>query len=329
MHLRNLEMFCEVAARRSFSKAAAANDVSQSTASQAVHFLEERLGTTLIDRSQRPLALTPAGEVYFSGCRDMLEALRAVEDRVRSMRNTLSGRLRVAAIYSVGLSQVEADVKQFEDLHPQVDVRVDYLHPDDVYARVMDDEADLGIVSFPRDGGEISSIAWQEQPLVLVVPPSHRFAPLGAIELSQLDGCEYVAFTSELAVRKHIDRWLRGAKVAVHVNHEFDNIENIKRAVEAGTGVAILPQPTVQREVEQGSLVTLEFTDVKWARPLGFIHRRHKSLSNAAGQFVELLCGGSSNVPGNGAGRRRSTGRATARKRKSRRPRTSSASAGR
>lgn len=328
MHLRNLEVFCEVAARRSFSKAAAAMDVSQSSASQAVQFLEERLGAALFDRSQRPLALTPAGEVYFGGCRDLLESLRDVEDQVRSMRNTISGRLRIAAIYSAGLPQVEADVKKFEDLHPHVDVRVDYLHPDEVYARVLADEAELGIVSFPRDGGEISSIAWQEQSLVLVVPPNHKLAQVDSIPVARLDGCSYVAFTPDLTVRKKIDRWLRGAKTAVHVNHEFDNIENIKRAVEAGTGVAILPRPAVEREVEQGSLVTVQFADVKWSRPLGFIHKRHKSLINAAERFVEQLCGGSLPAPRNGAKTRRSgdNGRAKPTKRKSRRPRTSSAS---
>jgi DNA-binding transcriptional LysR family regulator len=289
MHLRTLELFCEVAARRSFSKAAAACDVSQSAASQAVHILEERLGTALFDRSQRPLGLTRAGEVYFDGCRELLDGLRQVEDRVRSLKHTLSGRLRIAAIYSAGLSQMKADVKRFEELYPEVDVRVDYLHPDEVYARVLEDEADLGIVSFPRDGGEISSIPWQSQRMVLVVPPAHRFAALSTVALEELDGEDFVAFTSELTVRKQIDRWLRGAKVAVHVNHEFDNIENIKRAVEAGTGVAILPEPTVQREVEQGLLATVNLKGVEWCRPLGIVHKRHKALTNVAERFVELL----------------------------------------
>ncbi|HXY36038.1 MAG TPA: LysR family transcriptional regulator, partial [Planctomycetaceae bacterium] len=69
MHLRNVEIFCDVVAHGSFSKAAIENQVSQSSASQAVHMLEKRLGCRLIDRSKRPFELTAAGQIYYDGCR--------------------------------------------------------------------------------------------------------------------------------------------------------------------------------------------------------------------------------------------------------------------
>src|SRR6516225_7762630 len=107
MHLRFVEIFCEVAQRRSFSKGAKVQDVSQSSASQAVSHLEKRLGAQLIDRSKRPLELTPAGQVYFDGCRELLERFRAVEDRVQAIADRVAGPVRIAAIYSVGLMQME------------------------------------------------------------------------------------------------------------------------------------------------------------------------------------------------------------------------------
>ena len=99
MHLRNVEMFCEVAKCRSFSKAADAQNVSQSSASQAVHSLEKRLGTELFDRSIRPLGLTSAGAVYLEGCQKLLTEFRQVEDRVRQFGDRVIGRVRVASIY--------------------------------------------------------------------------------------------------------------------------------------------------------------------------------------------------------------------------------------
>ncbi len=97
MHLRNVEIFCDVVARRSFSRAAEAHHVSQPSASQAVHVLEERLGTQLIDRSKRPLELTAAGEIYFDGSRKLLDSFHRLEDRVRQVENNkVAGRLRVA-----------------------------------------------------------------------------------------------------------------------------------------------------------------------------------------------------------------------------------------
>lgn len=290
MQLRNVEIFCDVAARRSFSKAARAHNVSQSSASQTVHMLEERLGTRLIDRSKRPLELTEAGAIYYDGCRRLLDSFHRLEDRVRRVENNkVAGRLRVAAIYSVGLLQMDAYVRRFRELHPEVDLQLEYLHPDHVYARVLSEDETIGLVSFPRDGGEISCIPWQEQEMVLVVPAGHRLAGRKSVAPADFADEDFVAFTSELTVRKQIDRWLKRAKVSVNVVHEFDNIETIKRAVEIGSGVTVLPEPTVRRETGIGSLFGIRLRGVEWRRPLGVVHRRHKTLSTAAKKFVELL----------------------------------------
>jgi DNA-binding transcriptional LysR family regulator len=289
MHLRNVEIFCEVVARGSFSKAADAHKVSQSSASQAVHMLEKRLGCRLIDRSKRPFELTPAGQIYYEGCRKILESFRNIEDRVQQMRNKVVGRVRVAAIYSVGLLQMDAYVKRYETLYPDATLQIEYLHPDDVYSRIAVDEADLGLVSFPRDGGEISCIPWQEQEFVLVVSPRHRLAGRGSVALSEIDGEDFVGFTPDLTIRKQLDRWLKQSKVSVNIVHAFDNIENIKRAVEIGSGVGLLPAPTVRREFDAGLLDIVHIDGQKWFRPLGIVHKRNRTLTTAANKLIELL----------------------------------------
>jgi DNA-binding transcriptional LysR family regulator len=289
MHLRFVEVFCDVAQRRSFSKGAAAQNVSQSSASQAVSMLEKRLGMKLIDRSKRPLELTPAGRVYYDGCRDLLTRFRAIEDRVRQVHDRVAGTVRVAAIYSVGLMQMEQSEQKFAELYPEARLRVEYLHPDQVYEQVQNDEADLGLVSFPRHGGEIVSVDWQEQPIVLVTPPSHRLAGRRGIQLAELDGEDFVGFTQDLTIRREVDRWLKRAKIAVNVVHEFDNIETIKRAIEIGAGAALLPAPTVWQEISSGSLIAIPITDVDLFRPLGIVHKRSQQLTTAVQKFIELL----------------------------------------
>jgi len=289
MHLRFVEIFCEVAQRRSFSKGAAAHDVSQSSASQAVSLLEKRLGTQLIDRSKRPLELTPAGQVYFEGCRELLERFRSVEDQVQATADRVAGPVRVAAIYSVGLMQMEQYVQRFEELYPDARLRLEYLHPDRVYQQLVDDEADLGLVSYPRHGGDFESIDWQEQPMVLVVPPKHRLAGRRSVEITELNGEDYVGFTQELTIRREVDRQLKRSKVTVQVVHEFDNIETIKRAIEIGSGVALLPRPTVWQEISSGTLSAVNLSDVALVRPLGIVHKRNKQLTTAVQKFIELL----------------------------------------
>lgn len=293
MPLRTVELFCDVVALRSFSKAAAERDVTQSSVSQSIATLESRLGVQLIDRGKRPFELTPAGVVYHEGCRTLLDEYRKLEDRVRKMVDKVVGKVRIAAIYSVGLSEMDRYVARFREEYPDVELRIDYVHPDEVYRRVAADEADLGLVSFPKEGGEFTAQEWQQQPMVLVVPPDHKLVEEGrepsGVSVQAIEGEDFVCFTEELKIRRQLDRWLKAEKVSVNAVHSFDNIENIKRAVEIGSGVSILPEPTVQREVEAGTLVALPLKDVAWFRPIGVIHRRNKTLSTAASKFKELL----------------------------------------
>lgn len=294
MSLRTVELFCDVARCRSFSRAAEINEISQSSVSQAIAQLEKRLGVQLIDRQHRPLELTPAGQRYFEGCGKLINEFRELDDSVQQLARKTTGRLRVAAIYSVGLQQLDQYAHDLVARWPDVDIRIESLHPEDVYRRVQDESADIGLVSFPRTGGDFCSIPWQEQPFVLVVPPGHRLANRGSDHYSpasvkELEGEDFVGFTTELRVRRQLDRWLREVGVSPRIVHEFDNVEQIRRAVEDGLGVALLPAPTVARSVETGTLASLRLSDVEWTRPLGVIHKRNRKLSNAASRFVELL----------------------------------------
>ncbi len=288
-HLRNAEIFCDVVTHHGFSRAAEVRQISQPAVSQAVQQLEEHLGIKLIDRSRRPPELTAAGAIYFERVRRWLDEYRDIEDAIQKFKGRVAGRVRIVCIYSVGLLQMAAYVNRFKELHPDVEIKVEYSHPEDVYARVLRDEAEMGIVSFPRDGGDISCIDWVEQPMVLVVPPDHELAQQRSVSVTQLMSRQFVGFTSDLTIRRVTDRILRNSHVTVQVVHQFDNVETVKRAVEIGAGISILPEPTLRREIEIGSLKAIPFSDLDFKRPLGIIHKRNKNLSTAAEKFVELL----------------------------------------
>lgn len=289
VHIKSLKVFCDVVRQRSFSRAADENGISQSSASQVVQQLEERLGVKLIDRSKRPFVLTSEGEVYYEGCRSLVERYGSLEEKVRRLHQEVIGRVRVASIYSVGLSHMNRYVQDFLGLHPKANVRLEYLHPDRVYQSVEDDLADLGLVSYPRASRGIKAIAWREEPMVLVCTPSHELAARASISLSQLDGRKLVGFDHELTIRREIDRALHQHDAEVRVMMEFDNVETIKRAIEIDVGVGLLPEPTVLREVEAGSLVAVPLEGEPLVRPLGIIYRQGKQLSSTAEQFIELL----------------------------------------
>jgi DNA-binding transcriptional LysR family regulator len=173
--------------------------------------------------------------------------------------------------------------------HPGTRVQIEYLHPDRVVERVQEETSDLGIVSYPRARRGLAVTPWREEAMVLVCPPSHRLAKARAVPPAEIDGETFVGFDRGLGIRLQVDRFLKRRGVSVHVPIEFDNVEAIKRAVEVGSGISILPRPTLERELALGTLRAVPFTGPRFVRPLGIIHRRGKRLSPRAEQFIQML----------------------------------------
>jgi DNA-binding transcriptional LysR family regulator len=291
MQLEAIKVFCDLVSFRSFSKAAEANEMSQPTASRLVHQLEVRLGGLLIDRSHRPLQLTPLGQAYYDGCKEVLQQYMELESSLRQDHDQRAMTVRVAAIYSVGLGDMGQYVERFQSQHPEARVQMDYLHPDQVYQRVREGTADLGLVSFPARSRELTVLDWREEEMVVACAPGHPLARFKTIRPQRLDGEKYVAFDRGLVIRREVDRHLRDQGVSVEVACEFDNIENIKKAVEVGAGVALLPEPTLRQELLNGALVALRLEGTRLVRPIGIIHRRNQWLGSAAQGFIDLLRG--------------------------------------
>ncbi|MGH7342873.1 MAG: LysR family transcriptional regulator, partial [Candidatus Rokuibacteriota bacterium] len=271
------------------SEAAQANGISQSAVSQLVLQLEKRLGVVLVDRSRRPLQLTREGKAYYDGCKRLVDEYLAVEATVRSLNARMAATIHVAAIYSVGLRDMSQYVQRFVAQHPNVEIDIEYLHPDRVYEKVQDGTADFGLVSFPRGSRKLTALPWREEEMVVTCAPTHALASRRGLAVADLAGQKYVGFDRDLVIRKKVDRFLRDRGATVDVVLEFDNIENIKDAIEISAGVALLPQPALQREIQAGTLAAVPLTDSRLARPLGIIHRRNPKPSAMTHRLIELL----------------------------------------
>jgi DNA-binding transcriptional LysR family regulator len=261
----------------------------------------------LVDRSTRPLQLTALGRRYYEGCQALLEQYDELEASIKNAQRDLAGTVQVAAIYSVGLGDLGEYIKTFADREPGAAVHVEYLHPDRVVEHVLEGAADFGLVSFPQKTSKLVALPWREEEMVVVCAPQHPLARLRAVPLEALDGKPFVHFDRNLTVRRKIDRFFKEQGIAVEVVHEFDNIENIKQAVADGAGAALLPVPSLRREVRAGTLVARPLEGVRFARPVGILVKRGHWLGAAARAFLELLQGksatGKSDTPVNGNGR--------------------------
>jgi len=284
-----LKVFCDVARRRSISHAATENGLSQPAASLIVRQLEKRLGVQLVNRLTRPLRLTALGQTYYEGCKQLVEQYLELESAIRSARAEPGATVQVAAIYSVGLGDMGQYVERFEREHPPARVHIEYLHPDQVYRRVHEGVADFGLVSFPRRLRELTVEPWRQEEMVLACRPDHPLARRTAVAPAELEGVRFVAFVKGLVIRREVDRFLREQGVSVRPAAEFDSIENIKEGVKSGTGVALLPAPTIRTEVRVGTLASASLEGRRFVRPIGVIRRRQHKLGGAALHFLELL----------------------------------------
>ena len=263
--------------------------VSQSAASQHVQEVERRLGVVLLDRTKRPLELTPAGRIYNDFCRDVLRREEEFFLSLESLKGDVQGAVRVASIYSAGLSEMSLLSAQFAERYPAAQLHVEYMRPDKIYDALRDDAADLGLVSYPESSREIAAIPIREEDMDVAVPPNHPLAARGEIYPSDLNGYAFIGFDEDLRIRRELDRFLRAQGVEINLVMHFDNIQMIKEAVALGQGISILPARTMQAEIEQGRLVAVKLNAPGLVRPVGIVHRRRKKFNRATDALLGML----------------------------------------
>ncbi len=289
MNIETLKVFCDVVESGSFSTAALQNFITQSAVSQQLRALEERYGCKLLDRSRGGVKPTAQGEVLYRTSREIIDRYREVEAQLQQSGNVVGGHLRVAIVYSVGLHELPPYLKEYLRSYPEVNVHVEYSRSDQIYENVVAGQTDLGIVAYPYKHPQIIIIPFRKDHLVLACPPDHPLANTRKAVIERLEGVDMIGYSREIPTRKAIDQIFRTHNVNVRYNGEYDNIETIKRAVEIGQGVAIVPLPAIRNEVEHGMIKLVRLTDEDIVRPLGIIHKRGRRLSPAAVKFIDIL----------------------------------------
>jgi LysR family transcriptional regulator, transcriptional activator of the cysJI operon len=289
--LERAKLFRDIAQSRSVSKGAKLNGISQSAASQHLQDLEEQLGLALLDRTSRPLTVTDGGKLYLDMCRDVLRRQDEFQAALERMKTEVEGTVRVASIYSVGLSEMSQLEQEFSRRYPEAHLEVEYLRPEKVYEAVVTDRADLGLLSYPEATKEVTVLPWREEEMVVAASPYHALAAKSELRPEDLEGLDFVGFDEDLPIRRDIDRFLRDHHVQVNLTLHFDNLQMIKEAVAHGEGVSIMPARVMEEEVKQGRLVPIpiSISSLRLYRPVGIVHRRKKRFHRAGQAFLELL----------------------------------------
>ena len=291
MHLETLKVFCDLAETKSFSKAAAANGITQSAVSQQVKALEIKFHVSLVERNRKACTLTPEGRTLLEASRQILETYKALGDQLHRSGHAVEGRLRVASIFSIGLHELPPLLNAFRAHHPEVGVAVEYRRSPDVYEAVVNGEVDLGLVAYPQLRPGLKFEIFEEDELVVICHPNHRLAKFAAVPLSALSGEKFIGFGPDMPTRKVVDRELRKHGVELSETIQFDNVEMVKRAVEIESGISLVPSNTVKAEVRAETLIAIPLADIRLARPLAVVFKAARARLPLFRAFLAALRG--------------------------------------
>lgn len=288
MDLFQLETFLAVAEERSFSRAAARLHRTQPAVSQVIAKLESELGETLLERTSRDGTLTDAGEVLKEYAQKMLNLRADASAALVDLRSLHKGRLNIAANEYTCLYLLPV-LDAFRSEHPRIMVAVQRALASRIADEVISHSVELGILSFRPDDPQVRSIVVYRDELVCVVSPLHALAKEGSASITRLGREPFVAHNVPSPLRDKVTMAFKRHRTPLQCEVELPSLEAIKRFVERGNGVALVPKLTVEPELKAKTLVAVAVPELQVERKLRLVFRRQAALSHAARAFLKVV----------------------------------------
>jgi DNA-binding transcriptional LysR family regulator len=288
LDLVQMETFLAVAEERSFSRAAARLHRTQPAVSQAIAKLEGELGEVLFERSSRDGTLTDAGEVLREYASKLLNLRNEATVALTELRELHSGRLNLAANEYTCLYLLPL-LDEFRRQNPRIKLAVQRTLASRISDEVLMHSVELGVLSFRPDDTQVKSMVVYRDELAFVVNPRHPLAGAGKVSIRQLGGQNFIAHNIPSPQRQKVIQAFKRHKTPLQMGVELPSLEAIKRFVEMGNGVALVPGLTVRTELESGALVRVQIPELQIERKLRLVYRKQASLSHAALAFLKVV----------------------------------------
>lgn len=187
MEIRQIEAFLAVIQAGSFTAAAEQLNLTQPSLSARIQQLEQSLGGELFFRGQRPLSLTPLGELFQGYAERALAILQAGQEAVQLVQQGQVGRVTVCCPFSLAASLMPEVVKQFGQAYPQAELYLETGHSDFAIHQLLDGVVNIALAAaFPRYAAQVQTVLRLHDEMVVAVSPAHELARATAVTLPQL-----------------------------------------------------------------------------------------------------------------------------------------------
>jgi DNA-binding transcriptional LysR family regulator len=289
IEIAQVEAFLAAAHHGSFSRAAEALSVAQPSLSNRIQSLERELDEQLFERTGRGVRLTDVGRAFLPHAERALRALEEGVQELEGTREATSGRLSIGSAPAISAYVLPQVLKQYVSCYGGVEVTVRTGHSEQVLELVLRDDVQLGLVR-PLFHADVHTIELHQDELILVTDPAHPFARRGSVPIQEVGEESLILFDQDSSYFNLILGVFREAGIAPRQQMHLDSIEGTKKMVEQGLGMALLPKISVERELQQGSLVAVGLEgSPPIMRQSAVIYRKTKHQSGPMSAFLCLL----------------------------------------
>ncbi|MEI6044328.1 MAG: LysR family transcriptional regulator [Chloroflexota bacterium] len=321
LDLQKLQIFCEVARQRSFTRAAEALYLTQPTVSQQVQSLERQLGARLFERLAKEVYLTESGKALYEKAATLLTLAQEAAEAVREAAGISAGRLALGVGVTLATYVLPELLHRFNETyiiphatsagspvlhaghgpvshvnydtgHTQVKFDITLGNSEMLAHKLLKNEVDLALLGSPLESHPLLELhPFLEDKLIMVIPPSDPWATIGrtSVSLHELGNRVLLVRERGSALAAFVENMLDACHAQPDQYLVMANLEAIKRSVEMGLGIAIVPALSVQRELETSRLHLLNIEGVEVGRTFIYAHHKDKELTRPARAFLELV----------------------------------------
>jgi DNA-binding transcriptional LysR family regulator len=290
LDLFHLQIFVAVVEEGSFSRAAQRVHRTQPAVSQVIHKLEEQIGKPLLDRSSRDGSLTDAGQVLYEYALRLLNLKTEAETALSELHSLYRGVLTIAANEFTCLYLLPV-LDEFRRLYPTIKISVHRSLASRIPESLLNRTVEMGVTSFQPNSPDLRAIRVYRDQLTFVVQSKHPLAGSSSVKIHQLGNEQFIAHIVASPYRVKVVEAFRKSKTPLNMTVELPTIESIKKFVEMGNGVALLPHMAVKDDLADGKLVAIPIPELQFERKLRIVYRKRSPLSNATQAFLKVAEG--------------------------------------
>lgn len=286
---RHLQVFVTVAEKQSFSRAAEEHHMTQPAVSQYIRLFEEMIGTRLLERNNKYVRLNKAGEIVYHYAKEILSLYTKMENLVGDLENKTNGPLSIGASYTFGEYVLPKMIANLLHKYPDIEPTVTIGNTAKIADLVATHQLDIGIVEGRFKGNELHEEVFALDLMVVIASPNHYLAQMkNTIELNDLEDETWIVRELGSGTREATDRLFKFFTTMPMKCMYFSSTQPIKESVEAGLGISLLSKWAVQKEIQNGDLITLNISGLPLSREFSMV-TKSQYRTKALDVFIDLL----------------------------------------